>query len=510
MVKRLWRIGSREQALPPGPPTLPLIGNLHVFPQTRAHLRLTEWARTYGEIYSLKIGSGTAIVVSSAKMARECFELHGATTSDRPAIHVIELVYKGLEMPWSRYGTHWRNMRRAAHDLLNKEACLSHLPIQRAEASQLMHDILQQPQHLYAHIRRYTASVAFSLIFGIHCSMYDNPIVEEFYEGQRTWEHILRPGGHPPVDIFPLLKHVPERWASWKGLCREVRSRQHQLYFPLLQNCIDRIKSDRRNHSFMEYVLEHEDHYEFTREMTVYLGISLIEAGADTTAIFLQFFLVFMLAHPDVKFRAQKDIDDVIGDNRSPNLEDIDDLPYIKAIINEVHRCRPVAPTAIPHAATKDERIGGFFIPKGSAIFMNIWGMSRDPELFDDPNRFWPERYLKSEHGTKPGVDTTGLRSDMPMSFGGGRRICPGVHLAYNSIAMNVMNLLWAFNIELPKDPVTGNSIPPDEDDTTDGLFLTPKPFKCDITPRSTAKVDIIKKQFNAAEPTFELFDKSS
>lgn len=96
------------------------------------------------------------------------------------------------------------------------------------------------------------------------------------------------------------------------------------------------------------------------------------------------------------------------------------------------------------------------------------------------------------------------------MSFGGGRRICPGVHLAYNSIAMNVMNLLWAFNIELPKDPVTGNSIPPDEDDTTDGLFLTPKPFKCDITPRSTAKVDIIKKQFNAAEPTFELFDKSS
>ncbi|CAL1707418.1 unnamed protein product [Somion occarium] len=489
VVQHLWRIGSREQALPPGPPTLPLLGNLHVFPQTRAHLKFTEWARTYGEIYSLKIGSGTAIVVSSSKMARECFELHGATTSDRPAIHVGELVYKGLELPFSRYGPHWRNLRRAAHDLLNREACLSHLPIQRAEASQLMYDVLQQPQHLYQHIRRYAASVALSVTFGLHCSTYDNPVIEEFYECQRKWEHILRPGGHPPVDIFPILKYIPERWASWKGLCREVRSRQRELYFPLVQNCIDRIESDRRNHSFIEYVLEHEDHYEFTREMTVYLGVSLIEAGADTAAIFLQFFLIFMLAHPDIKFRAQKEIDDVIGDNRNPNLEDIGDLPYIKAIINEVHRCRPIAPTAIPHAATKDEKIGGFFIPKGSPIFMNIWGI---------------------EHGTKPGVDTTGLRSDMPMSFGGGRRICPGVHLAYNSIAMNVMNLLWAFNVELPKDPLTGNPILPDEDDTTDGILLTPKPFKCVIIPRSQAKADLIRKQFEAAKPTFELFDNAA
>ncbi|CAL1707417.1 unnamed protein product [Somion occarium] len=509
LVQRLWRIGSREQGLPPGPPTLPLLGNLLVFPRTRAHLKFTEWARSYGDIYSLKIGSGTAIVVSSPKMARECFELHGATTSDRPVLHVAELVYKGLEMPLARYGPHWRNLRRAAHDLLNKEACLSHLPIQRAEASQLMYDVLQQPQHLYGHIRRYAASVALSVIFGIHCSTYDNPVIEEFYECQRKWEHILRPGGHPPVDIFPILKYIPERWASWKGLCREVRSRQRKLYFTLLQNCIDRIKLDRRNNSFIEYVLEHEDHYGLTREMTGYLGLSLMEGGADTTAIYLQFFLVLMLAHPDVKARAQKEIDDVIGDGRSPDLEDIEHLPYIRALINEVHRCRPAAPTSIPHAATTDERIGGFFIPKGSMIFMNIWGIGRDPDLFEEPERFWPERFLNSEHGTKPEVDTTGCRSEIPMSFGGGRRICPGFNLAYNSIAMNVMNILWAFDINLPKDPATGKPIVPDEDDTTDGILLTPKPFKYDITPRSEARGDIIRTQFGAAKPTFELFDSA-
>lgn len=93
----------------------------------------------------------------------------------------------------------------------------------------------------------------------------------EFFECQRKWEHILRPGGHTPVDIFPILKHVPERWASWKGLCREVRARQRKYYFSLLQNCRERIEFDQRNNSFMEYLLENQEKYDFDEESTWYV-----------------------------------------------------------------------------------------------------------------------------------------------------------------------------------------------------------------------------------------------
>lgn len=92
----------------------------------------------------------------------------------------------------------------------------------------------------------------------------------EFFECQRKWETILGPGGHPPVDVFPFLKYIPERWAAWKGLCREVRSRQRKYYFSLLQHCHERIKSDRRNNSFMEYLLENQKKYDFDEESCWY------------------------------------------------------------------------------------------------------------------------------------------------------------------------------------------------------------------------------------------------
>ncbi|KAK7687148.1 hypothetical protein QCA50_009651 [Cerrena zonata] len=505
LVDRLRKIGSRESGLPPGPPTLPLIGNLNIFPTSRAHLKFTDWVRTYGDIYSLKVGPGTAVVISSPRRAKECFEQNSSTTSDRPAVYVGELAYQGIQLSLARYGPHWRNMRRATHRLLSKDASRAHVPIQQAEASQLMMDIIEDPKNLYGHVRRYSTSVILAAVFGVRCATSDNPFIAEFFETQRRFEHILRPGGAPPVDMIPILKYIPERWAPWKELCRDFRARQQKYFHRLQEKCVDRIAKDQRNGSFVEYLLEHGGDYEFDYEKTCYLGLSLIEAGADTTAMALQFFVLCMLAHPDVLAKAQREIDDVIGHDRSPQLDDLKDLPYVRAIINELHRYRPGSRTAIPHAATADTKVGGYLIPKGSVIFMNVWGMGRDPELFDDPERFWPERFLNSEFGTKPGADTTGFK-DVPFSFGAGRRICPGMYLAINSIAINVMNMLWAFNFDLAKDQVTGLPIPVDADNTTDGILLTPKPFTCDITPRSGAKVEMIRSQTKAAQPIFDRF----
>ncbi|CAL1706645.1 unnamed protein product [Somion occarium] len=505
VIIRLSKLGSREPSLPPGPPTIPLLGNMLDFPKSRVHLKFTEWARQYGDLFSLKIGNSTIVVVSSAKMLRECMDSRGATMSDRPHVYVAELVNGGLDMPWSHYGPTWRNLRRASHDMLTKSACDKHLPIQRAEATQLMADFLDTPDRFYTHIFRYSASVILSVVFGVHCASFEGSFIEEFHKSQRNWDNLLRPGASPPVEVFPILKYIPRRYAPWKDKCDLVRQGQTAVWRGLLTECIERMNNGKRNEAFLEYVIDHKEKYNLDETLIGYLGFALIEAGVDTTSIFLQFFVQLMSLHPDVRQRAQKEIDDVVGSNRTPTMDDLEHLPFVKAIINEVNRYRPFAPTGVPHASTADEHVGQYVVPKGATVFMNMWGIFRDEEVFENPEEFNPDRYMKSKFGTKPGADTTGFREDI--IFGSGRRICPGMHLASNSIALNVMNLLWAFDFNHAKDPLNGQPIPIDPNAFSDGIVLSPEPFKCDIRPRSQAKAELIRKELTDAKSVFEQFE---
>ncbi|KAJ7607184.1 hypothetical protein FB45DRAFT_1135693 [Roridomyces roridus] len=125
-------------------------------------------------------------------------------------------------------------------------------------------------------------------------------------------------------------------------------------------------------------------------------------------------------------------------------------------------------------------------------------------DLFDDPQNFIPERFLLSENGTKPGVDGSDLRHNLP--FGVGHRICPGIHLAQHSINFNAVNLIWAFQFS-PDIDASGNPIPPDTSAYQRGMFTAPEPFRCTIKPRSKERADIIEHEFFEATDTFKKFE---
>ncbi|CAL1706628.1 unnamed protein product [Somion occarium] len=476
---RLRKVGTRELELPPGPPTLPLLGNILELPTAKAYLKFAEWAKTYGDIFSLKVGPATIVVLSSPKAVRECLDLHGTTTSSRPFFYVNELISNNCEIAFMEYGSRWRNWRRAVHDILSPDACAKHQPIQRAEASKLMYDLLENPKQFYTHIYRYSASVIFSVVYGIHCPEFSNTFIQEFFDVTRQFDSVLKPGFAPPVELFPALRNIPERWAPWKRTCKAIRTQQRKLFFGLLDIFTEGLNNGKRNGCFMEHVVDHQDAYDFDREFLGYFGGGMLEAGTDTTSVFLQSFLGCMLACPDVQARAQAEIDHIVGPDRTPELDDIENLPYLQAIIKEVHRYCPVTPMAIPHASLADERVGHYLIPKGATIFMNLWALGRHEDYFDNPNEFNPDRYMRSEFGTKPGVDIEALRPDF--AFGAGRRLCPGRHFASASIHLNTMNLLWAFSFMPTKDPITGKPKVLDLNDSDDGLFLKLKPFDCEV-----------------------------
>ncbi|KAG8733043.1 hypothetical protein FRC11_009045 [Ceratobasidium sp. 423] len=450
LAVKTMSIGKRETYLPPGPPTVPLLGNLHEFPKTEAHLKLTEWARIYGGIYSLKMGPGTAIVITDVAAVKELMDKRSQSTVDRPPNHMADLVAGGMNMVLAPYTEDWRTLRRASHAILTQQACAGHLPIQRAEAAQLLHDCLTTPEKFYTHIRRYSSSVILSVLFGKRAPRFETKEVTDFFNAQHSWEEVLEPGAHPPMDLIPILKHVPEALASWKTLCKKTRKLQRDLYFGLLEETERRVANHQENNCFMEQVLARQEEF----------GMS----------------------------------------------QDFDRLPYIQAIIKECHRWRPVAPLAIPHGTIQEETYRGYRIPAGSTIFVNNWGMFHDPEVYERPDDFWPDRFLQNEFGTKAGVDNADRRNNM--AFGSGRRFCPGVHLANNSLMLNTMNLVWAFDFGPTTDPDTGKPVPVDIHDYAKGILTCPNPFKCKITPRSTHHAEIIEHDFAAAGLAFEPFER--
>ncbi|KAG8966557.1 hypothetical protein FRC03_011695 [Tulasnella sp. 419] len=508
IVYKLSQVGKREEYLPPGPPTAPLLGNLHIFPKSEAHYQLTKWAQEYGEIYSLKMGSATAVVITSAAAVKELMDKNSHATADRPANHMVQLITDGgLNMVLAHYNDTWRSLRRGAHEILTPQACEQHLPIQQAEATQLMYDLMTKPEEFYTSVRRYSSSVILSVLFGKRAPQFSTPEVTAFFHAQHLWEHALEPGAHPPVDLIPILQKVPERFASWKSLCKEVRRLQQRLYFGLLEEVEKRTARGEANGCWMETVCERAEEWGMNRQIVGYLGGVLIEGGSDTTSSFLQSLILALVAFPEVQKKAQEEIDRVIGSDRAPVLSDIEHLPYIQAIIKETHRFRPVAPLAIPHSTIADVTYKGYHIPAGTTIFVNNWGIFHDPQVYENPEIFNPDRFIESEFGTRPEARDSDKDRRNNLAFGSGRRICPGIHLANNSLMINTMNLLWGFTFSKAVDPKTGLEIEPDIWDYAKGILTCPNPFKCTIKPRSVHHAEIIKRQFAEATPAFLPFE---
>ena len=158
-----------------------------------------------------------------------------------------------------------------------------------------------------------------------------------------------------------------------------------------------------------------------------------------------------MIAHPEFQQRAQAELDDVVGRSRMPTFSDASQLPYIQALIKEALRWRPPLMLGLPHSTTEDDWYNGMFIPKGTTCIVNLWQCHRDPMFYgDDAASFNPERFLDAHGRIVPGPAET--RDEGHGTYGFGRRICVGKHLANESLFIAMATVLWAVNLERVRD----------------------------------------------------------
>lgn len=227
----------------------------------------------------------------------------------------------------------------------------------------------------------------------------------------------------------------------------------------------------------------------------------MIEAGSETTSSALNSCIKYLAANPHVQQEANRELSAVIGDHRSPTFDDEPSLPYIRAIVKEILRIRPVTNIGSPHYTTGDVIYKNFFIPKSTVVTISQYALHFDTKRWQNPEQFDPSRYL--DYPLKAGAYAAAADPNTRdhFDFGAGRRICPGMHLAEASLFITIAKILWAFEIQPPLNK-DGLAEPIDVSDSAyeDGVNTLPKPFKVRFAPRNDQRELVSKQEWETAK----------
>ncbi|KAK0234231.1 cytochrome P450 [Armillaria fumosa] len=484
----LFRKTRRSTApLPPGPRGLPFIGNLLDMPSEKEWLTFAKWGEKYGDITSVSILGKRMVVINSVPIAIALLDKKSLISSDRPFFAMSgELIGWKNGLALMPYDSRFRNLRRLAHQLFGTNAAMKQfLPMVELETHRFLKRISAKPEELSAHIRKTAGAIILQISHGYAIQEENDPFVKLAEETVVQFSLSAAPGGFL-VNLIPILRHIPE-WFPGAGFKRTAREWALVLS-EFLERPHNYVKQEmaagRARLSFTSSHLEGGVSAEEECDIK-WLAASLYAGGADTTVASVYAFFKAMLLYPEVQAKAQAEIDAVIGDDRLPRFDDRERLPYINALVLEVFRWHTVGPTGLPHCVTEDVIQSGYFIPKGSLILANIWTMLHDPTVYNEPFKFNPDRFIRTER-KEPELDP------YEMVFGFGRRICPGRVLADASIFLSCAMVLAVFDIS--KYSENGVVFEPDTEHTA-GTISHPTPFKCTIQARSRKALDLINEE---------------
>ena len=208
----------------------------------------------------------------------------------------------------------------------------------------------------------------------------------------------------------------------------------------------------------------------------------------------IQTLILALAAHPDAQRRAQAEIDAVFGrEDPLPEHIDMAKLPYVNACVLESQRWRPlgafaVGPFGLPRKSVVDEEILGYRIPKGSSVLLNQWTIAHDPDFYEEPERYNPDRFSRDSVGAKKGVRQEGRKA--VYTFGAGRRECLGKDFALQNIGIALLQILWAFDI-VPTEPLDIDA----QTGFTPATVMIPMPFKVEFAPRKSQEALLQEKR---------------
>ncbi|KAF7835991.1 beta-amyrin 24-hydroxylase [Senna tora] len=492
LIKTLFFTKTQSSLkLPHGPPlALPLIGHLYLFRSLIIHQALSNLSTKYGPLFKVKLGSKLFIVASTPEMAKQILKTNEEFCPNRPGLIVTEyLTYGASDYIFIPYGPYWRFMKKICmNELLSGRTIQQFVWIREEEIEAFLRLILQhtftgKPLQIRKELMRLTNNVISRMTMGKCAGTNDgvgggmSKVAQEVGALIGTFNLGDYVGFLRKLGVQAIGRKVKEVHEKLDTMLEEVMG-EHEEARKMMKIMGDH-KGERRK-DLVEILLDlmeaENSEMKLTRESAKAFVLEMFVAGTNSSASLVEWALAELIRNPKIFSKAREEIDSVVGKNRVVKESDIPNLPYLQAIVKETLRLHPPGPL-IPRETTRSFKIGEYDVPSSSTLVVNVWAIGRDPNYWDNPLEYWPERFLAKDEN----LDVRGQNYKF-LPFGSGRRGCPGASFALLVVQITLASMIQCFdwnvvNFGEKKD----NEIDMAEDDGVT-LFLA-KPLLCRPVP---------------------------
>ncbi|XP_044478863.1 flavonoid 3',5'-hydroxylase 2-like [Mangifera indica] len=438
--------------LPPGPPGWPLIGALPLL-GAMAHVTLAKMAKKYGPVMYLKMGTQDMVVASTPDAARAFLKTLDLNFSNRPPnAGATNLAYGAQDLVFADYGARWKLLRKLSnlHMLGGKalenwatvrDAELAHMVCAMCETSRKGQPVVVPEMLSYA-----MANMIGQVILGRRVFVTKGSESNEFKD--MVVELMTSAGFFNIGDFIPSIA-----WMDLQGIERGMK-KLHKKFDVLITKMIEEHMASSHQRKgkpdFLDVLLASLENSDDDQRLTITnikaLLLNLFTAGTDTSSSIIEWAIAEMLKNPIILKRAHEEMDRVIGRNRRLQESDLSKLPYLQAICKETFRKHPSTPLNLPRVSTEGCVVNGYYIPANTRLSVNVWAIGRDPNVWENPLDFTPERFFSEKYAK---IEPRGNDFEL-IPFGAGRRICAGTRMGIILVEYILATLVHSFEWRLP------------------------------------------------------------
>nr|GMC47486.1 cytochrome P450 83B1-like [Ipomoea batatas] len=373
------RIGKERTSLP-GPPGLPIIGNLHQFDSAEPHVYLWKLSKKYGPLMRMKLGSREVVVISSARIAKEALKTHDLTFSSRPSfIGQQRLSYNGLEIAFTPYGEYWREIRKiSVLHLFSLKRVKLFQPIREDEVSRMINRISELA---FSSQLVNLSEIVMSLTCNIICrSAFGKSFDEERPAGKWGCHKILAEsqammmGGSLIADFLPSFGWL-DRLIGNSARLERVFEQQDSFHQQLIDQHLDPNRPKSMDGDMLDTLIrlkmENSSSVNLTWDHIKAVLMIVFIGGSDTSAAVIVWAMTALIKDPRVMNKVQSEIREHVGKKDMIDEEDIQELPYFKAVIKETLRLYLPAPLLVNRETLSKCTLDGYEIKQNMLVIVN-------------------------------------------------------------------------------------------------------------------------------------------
>ncbi|KAG7545690.1 Cytochrome P450 superfamily [Arabidopsis suecica] len=497
LVKSLIRPRNKKRMAPMAPGAWPVIGHLAVFDNGQpTHVTFGNMADVHGPVFMTKLGSVNVLIINSQEVAKEIYTVHDKLLN-RPVPTTASTLmgYNGSFFSFSPERSYWREIRRIAISEMLSTAVVDMQHSRAREVDVAFRDFYQkweqkgEPEKgvlvdMKQELHDLTQNISLMMIAGKRY-FGESPNCE--IEEARRCSKLIRDffdyfGVFLFSDLVPFLG-----WLDWK--VKKAMKRTGSELDKILDAWVEEHKIKRKDcgsaieKNFLDRLIDifaqHKNPgLDDAHTTTKAICLNLVLSGPEAAIVVLVWAVSLLVNNPHVLRKAQEELNRTIGKDRVVEESDLKDLVYLQAIFKETFRLYPPVALTAYRTVIEDFDIanGIFHVPAGTQLLVNAWKIHRDPNMWSNPEKFEPERFLTSNKEVDVGKQNYKL-----LPFGLGRKACPAVPLGMRMVQYILARFLHSFDVVRPSSEyvdMTGSNGLVNLKATPLEVFITPRLHK--------------------------------